>query len=93
MKLKFKANKTTRINHMFVGMTTFEENWGYNYDLKKWENKSSLEFGKYHRYSHQGCRTMKAFRRKLKKAPKGVEFVLCSRYKGNDIIGVGSLDK
>ena len=76
------------MNYIFTGFTTFEQGWWYNCDLKRWENDMDGE--RYDYSSHQPCRTMKAFRRKLKKAPSGVEFVLNSRWVGKNITGVGT---
>lgn len=70
-----------------MGMTTFEQGWWYNLDLKKWELDPPED---YNYSTHQPCRSTKAFRRKLKKAPKDVEFVLVSRWVGFDVIGKGS---
>jgi len=85
MKLKYEAKKQSRINYRFMGFTTFEEGWVYNYDMNKWEkNPSNCNYG-----INEPCRSVRAFRRKLKKAPKGVEFLLMSRWEGHDVIGFG----
>jgi len=42
--------------------------------------------------SHQSCKSVKAFRRKLKKAPKGVKFILVSKWEGYNVEGIGSED-
>jgi hypothetical protein len=84
MKLKYEAIKGQRINYMFCGITTFENGWWYNIDLKKWE--LNPKHGLYNRSSHQPCRSLKAFKRKLKKLPKGVEFILASRFKNHNVI-------
>jgi hypothetical protein len=87
MKLKYEAKKRTRINYRFTGYTTFENGWWYNHDLNKWE--LNLQHGTHNYGSHAGCRSVKAFRRKLKSAPKGVEFILVSRWFGNNVVGHG----
>lgn len=85
MKLKYEARKKTRINYMFMGFTTFEQGWRYDDDENRWEqNPDNCSYGNY-----ESCRSMRAFRRKLKKAPKGVEFILVSRWKGYDVTGFG----
>ena len=58
--------------------------WWFNRD--KWEQNAKARCS-----SYQDCRTVKAFRRKLKSAPRGVECVLVSRWAGCDVIGVGGL--
>jgi len=84
MKLKYEAIKQNRVNHNFMGFTTYENGWWFNKD--KWEQNAKAGCS-----SYQDCRTVKAFRRKLKSAPKGVEFVLVSRWVGRDVIGFGGL--
>ncbi len=36
------------------------------------------------------CNSIRAFRRRLKKAPKGIPFLLVSRYRKCDVLGIGS---
>jgi hypothetical protein len=88
MKLKYEAKKGTRINYGFIGCTTFEKAWWYNETLKKWEYDPDMSKG-YDYSSYALCKSTKAFIRKLKKAPKGVEFILCSVWKSNNITGFG----
>ena len=87
MKLKYKAQKRSRIKTRFIGFTTFEYDWWFYYSTNRWEFNSDTKGGF---SSHQKCRSIKAFRRMLKNCPKGVEFILCSRYVGHDIIGYGT---
>ena len=89
MKLKYEAKKRTRINYRFMGFTTFENGWWFNHDTKKWEQNPIA--GKKGFSSHQICRTVKSFRHKLKKAPKGVEFILVSRWIGFNVTGFGCI--
>lgn len=88
--MKYEAKKPNRIKYMFMGFTTFERDWWYNEKLKQWENGTSKSDNRYS--SHQDCRSVRAFRRKLKKCPKGIEFVLCSRWKGHDVTAVSKSD-
>lgn len=88
MKVKYNARKLGRINYKFMGFTTFEQGWWYDKDLNSWTDNPDFQKGNIS--SHQSCKSMKAFRRKLKRAPNGVEFVLVSRWIGHDIIGKGS---
>ena len=87
MKLIFDAQKRLRVKHNFRGMTTFEQGWWHNHDLNKWQNPpdEDCNYG-----SHQPCTSVRAFRRKLKNAPRGIKFILCSKWKGHDVHGVGS---
>ena len=87
MKLKYKAQKRSRIKTRFMGFTTFEPNWWFHYSTNQWEFDSDTKGGC---SSHQKCRSVKAFKRMLKNCPKGVEFILCSRYKGHTVIGYGT---
>jgi len=88
MKLKYKAQNKTRINSHFIGFTTSEIGWWFDYNTNRWEQ--SPEAGEKGYSNHQSCRSVKAFRRKLKKAPKGVKFILNSKWVGYDVEGTGS---
>jgi hypothetical protein len=86
MKLQYEAKKRNRVNYKFMGFTTFENIW-FNLDTNKWEQRRKNSGCAYS--SHQDCKTVRAFRRKLKSAPKGVTFILCSRWLGYNVFGVG----
>lgn len=88
MKLKYDQPKGARVKYGFFGYTTLEQGWCYNLSLKRWEYNP--EFGKYHYSTHAPAKSVKAFRRSLKSAPKGVKFILVSRWKGYDVHGVGN---
>jgi hypothetical protein len=88
MKLKYNAQNRTRINYRFMGFTTFENGWWFNHNTNSWQQNPKA--GEKGYSSHQNCRSVKAFRRKLKKAPKGVKFILVSRWVGYDVEGIGS---
>ena len=83
--------KGIRINYQFMGITTFENGWWYNENLKQWEHNPNM--GKYQYSTHQPCRTKRAFRRKIKKAPQGVKFILVSRWCGYDIEGTNNIKR
>ncbi len=90
MKLKYTQEKRARINSRFMGMTTYS---GYFYveHLNKWIESNNIKEANGNSYStHQPCKTTKAFRRKLKNAPYGVEFILVSRWIGFSVYGKGS---
>jgi hypothetical protein len=87
MKLRHQAIKGKRISYNFMGFTTFESGWWFNFNTNKWEKNTKASKKGYS--SYQDCRTVKSFRRKLKSAPKGVEFILVSRWIGNNVIGFG----
>lgn len=91
MKLQYSAQKRKRINYNFNGFMTFESGWWFNYNTNKWDYNPKADKQGFN--SHQDCRTMKAFRRKLKHAHKGIKFVLVSKWIGYDIVGAGSLSK
>lgn len=88
MKLKYEAQKRFRVKYMFKGFTTFERGWWFSHNTNRWEKNP--ETGEKGYSSHQDCRTVRAFRRKLKSAPKGVEFVLVPRWIGHSVTGFGS---
>lgn len=80
--MKYQAQKRSRIFHTFIGMTTFDDYWWIP-SLKEWrEDSNGLACS-----SHCDCNSLRAFRRRLKKAPKDVEFILVSRWHGFDIYG------
>jgi len=79
--MRYEAPKRQRVFHTFIGMTNFDDYW---WDGKEWV----LAPNHANNYSsHCNCNSLRAFRRRLKKAPKGVEFILVSRWKGYDIYG------
>lgn len=88
MKLKYTAKKGKRINYGFVGFCCSGRGWWYNRDTNQWEEtpKGGVKWFS----SHQDCKTVKSFRRKLKSAPKGVRFELVSRWVGHSVSGVGT---
>ncbi len=87
MKLKYEARKLKRMNYGFMGFTTFENGWWFNLNTKKWVQDHKSDKTVYS--SYQDCRTVKAFRRTLKYAPKGVKFILVSRWLGYNVTGKG----
>jgi hypothetical protein len=81
--MRYQAQKRSRIKHTFIGMTTYESIW-WDDDAKKWSEK----YDEMKRFSsHCDCNSVRAFRRRLKKCPKSVEFILVSRWKGYDVYG------
>ena len=90
MKMKYEAEKGSRMNYGFIGFTTIETSWWFNYTIGKWEHNPVKKLGCGNYSSHQICRTVKAFRRKLKAAPKGVRFILVNRWIGCDVVGYGN---
>lgn len=87
MKLKYQAKKPNRYkNNMLLGYTTFTRGWWYDCENKKWDYNPENLAG---HSTHAPCYSVRAFRRKLKDAPKGVEFVLACRFYDCDIIGTG----
>ena len=88
MKLKHQAPKGQRINYNFMGFTTYEDSWFYNLTKRGWEK--AVKSGNDIYSTFQPCKTLKAFRRKLKTAPKGIRFVLVSRWTNNDVIGINN---
>ena len=86
--MKYQAIKSSRIKYGFMGITTFEGEWRYHKDLHEWVNHDdNYEWDGSGYSSHQPCKSVRAFRRKLKKCPKEVEFILVSRWIGHNIIG------
>ena len=82
--MRYEAQKRSRIKHTFMGITTYESIWWWDDDNKEWNNKTEEMK---HFSSHCECNSVRAFRRRLKKCPKGIEFILVSRWKGYDVYG------
>jgi hypothetical protein len=70
---------------IYFGITTFDGYWWHN-DLKRWvpgdvPGDKSSHFGM---KRSERCRSVRAFRRRLRQwqkyLPKGIEFILCSRF-------------
>ena len=91
MKIKYQAEKLKRINHGFMGFKCLERGWWHNHDLNRWEENP--KHGEYNYGTHKPCNSVKAFRRLLKKAPKGLKFMLINRYKYSHVYGFGTLNK
>jgi len=72
-----------------MGITTFAKDWWWHEIENKWINHNDPSYVSRHNgySSHQPCRSMKAFRRKLKQCPMDVEFILTSRWVGHCIYG------
>lgn len=87
MKLRYEQNKGNRLNSQMDGFEAVNCEWVWNYDLRKWTQE--IESGKYGYSSHAPCKSVKAFRRMLKKAPKGIEFKLWNKYVGCCVYGFG----
>jgi hypothetical protein len=72
------------IKKRFLWMESVCGNWAWNTGLKKWvKEESDIESTIF-----LDCNSLKAFRRRLKNTPKGIEFRLVSRFIGFDITGI-----
>ena len=87
--MRYEASKHSRIKSRFHGITCFEKTLWYNETKNIWEERMK---GKDMYSSHQDCNSVRAFRRKLKNCPAGVEFVLLSRWKNHDVYGIGTIN-
>ena len=80
MKIKYDAQKGNRIKHTFIGMTNFDGYWWID-SLREWRKESNgLDCS-----SHCDCNSVRAFRRRLKEATKGIDFILVSRWYGQNV--------
>jgi hypothetical protein len=71
MKLKYEANKLSRIKNRYLFYVPYE-----------WQDAIGIP--------EVTCKSIRAFRRRLKQIPKGVEIILFGRYMGHNVIGYGS---
>ncbi len=69
----------------FLWMESVDNKWRWNTDKKQWINSNSSDKDT---TVFLDCKTLKAFKRRLRKAPKGVQFRLVSRFIGFDVLGV-----
>lgn len=88
MKLRYEAPKGQRIKYKFFGMTTFQDFWMWDEGTRKWIDNLDLQQGTCS--SHCDCNSIRAFRRRLKNAPKDVEFILENRYVGCNVYGINN---
>lgn len=93
MKLKYEAPKGQRFKKTCFWFGVRRKNgssilW-YDKTINQWTDQHITG----HSYAtHQKCNSIKAFRRMLKKLPKGVVFELDTGKVGCNVIGVGSCD-
>lgn len=92
MKIKFKLRKGSRFKSQFRQMWELGLNWYWDEKNKKWVKCDSDEFRNNIDWmsSDAPCKSIRAFRRKLKSAPKNLTFILDSRFVGCDVSGVGT---
>lgn len=92
MKVHYDRPRGGRVKKSkFLGFTCYDHPWWFSYVDGNWHD---TELPKGHSgSSHQPCKSVASFRRKLKNAPKGVEFTLESRYVGHNVIGYGSKEE
>jgi hypothetical protein len=88
MKLLYEQSKGNRFKSQMYGFEALDYTWAWNCELKRWTN--ILEVGKYSYRSHAPCKSVRAFRRMLKRAPNGVKFKLWSKYDNCCVYGFGS---
>lgn len=85
MGLKYEKPKGQRIKRYGLGIHLRTSNLWYNNNLKRWEIP---KFGKYEYSNYVRCKTVRAFRRHLRKNPniKG-DAILVNRYIGYNVYG------
>jgi hypothetical protein len=84
--IRYESKKGSRINHTFLGMTTFEDYWWVD-SLKRWVKSIDIDRD-LERSTHRNCNSVKAFKRMIKTAPNGIEFILVSRWVGYNVTGI-----
>lgn len=89
MELKYSKPKRQRIKNNFLWITDIDRNYYFDLSKNKWVKIFETKENKI--TSNRNCRSVRAFRRRLKKMPKGVKFTLVSKWVGFDVEGVGSL--
>lgn len=81
--MRFQKPRGQRINRYFCGVTNFECLWWVPH-INTWVTSSEIKGRS--AQTHAPCRTVKAFRRHLRKHPEiRGKAILVSRYKGYDV--------
>lgn len=87
MALRFEAPLGQRDHRYFVGVcldNPTEENLWWNFERGTWEPYD--DGAGCHRGTHAPCRTLRAFKRMLRKNPNiHGNAILCSRYRGYNV--------
>ena len=84
--ITYKKQKESRLSKRFLWMECDNYKYYWNIDLKEWVHKP--KHGEDNLTFSLRCDSIKAFKRRLKNTPKGVEFRLVSRFIGFDITGM-----
>ena len=81
-KITYDKPAGERCNKLGLWIQVYGDVCWWNYDQRKWLPDPSGACS-----NAKGCKTLKAFKRHLRKHPelKGQEVILCSRYVGYDI--------
>jgi len=84
--MKYIKQKQARIKRYFTGISSTDRELWYDTTLKKWVHSDDIVWGEHAYSSAQRCRTIRAFRRALKKNPiiKG-QAVLTNEYINFDV--------
>lgn len=83
--MRYEAAKGKRIKSRFMGVTNYSDYW-WSDDRQRWEQGYQ---GGYGGTNFDECRTVKAFKRRMKQwskyLPAGIEFHLISRWIGYSV--------
>lgn len=87
IRLKHEATAFYLRRRKYCGVTTFE-NWWWDKKEHKWIDGNRV-WDLSGTSSHAPIFSIRKFKKMLVTAPKGVRFILCSRYVNADCRGVG----
>ena len=87
--LQFEAPKGKRVMSRMIGFESENGEWVWNLDSKEWVHLTKCETFEFNCSSHRPCKSVRPFKRMLKKAPEGVSFILHSKYSGHNVYGTG----
>jgi len=93
MKLKHLQTKGHRLNNQYLCFSAInndDTSYWYFDELRKWIDVLNSEDPGGEMSTDQDCHSIRAFRRKLKKCPKGIKFFLDSKFVKCYVIGEGT---
>lgn len=93
MKVIYEKPKGQRIKKgIFCGVTVFKNGIWWCYECKKWiDMNENPECEKHDRTTHMPCRSIKVYKRAMKKHPIiRKDSILCSRFVGYNVFSDGN---
>jgi len=90
MKLSYTMPKGKRTKKDKLGIFCTSKKLWYSFEANSWQIGMKAEITEKGISTHQPCKSIRAFRRKLKQAPNGFTFCLISEQRGDEVYGIGT---